>query len=104
MLELSSLLVLPGNLPQQDERQTVVVAIGLVKKEATSLPEEQARLLRGGELICLSQEGQVVQECKEEIVEQVELCLVGDTIVGVGSYPETMAVMAVGTAGGERTV
>jgi len=68
---------------QQDIQQIVVAAAGIVKKEALGLPEEQARLLRGGELICLSQHGQVVQECKEEIVEQVELCLVGDTVVGV---------------------
>jgi hypothetical protein len=68
---------------QQDEQQTIVVAVGLIKKEATGLPEEQARSLRGGELLCLSQDGQIVQECKEEIVEQVELCLVGDAVVGV---------------------
>jgi len=70
-------------LSQQNEQQTIVAAVGLIKKEALGLPEEQARSLRGGELICLSQDGQVVQECKEEIVEQVELCLVGDTVVGV---------------------
>ncbi|MHB8598229.1 MAG: hypothetical protein ACYDER_15610 [Ktedonobacteraceae bacterium] len=70
-------------LSQQNEQQTIIVAVGLIKKEAIGLPEEQARPLRGGELLCLSQDGQVVQECKEEIVEQVELCLVGDTVIGV---------------------
>lgn len=70
-------------LSQQPEQQTVVVAAGLIKKEAIGLPEEQARPLRGGELLCLSQDGQVVQECKEEVVEQVELCLVGDAVIGV---------------------
>ena len=70
-------------LPQQKTQAAIVVAVGLIKKEALGLPEEQARPLRGGELICLSQTGQVVQECKEEIVEQVELCLVGDTVIGV---------------------
>ena len=69
--------------PQQKKQATVIIAVGLIKKEALGLPEEQARSLRGGELICLSQDGQVVQECKEEIVEQVELCLVGDTVIGV---------------------
>jgi hypothetical protein len=68
---------------QQEQQQTTIVAVGLIKKEAIGLPEEQARPLRGGELLCLSQHGQVVQECKEEIVEQVELCLVGDTVIGV---------------------
>ncbi len=67
----------------QDEQQTVVFAANLIKKEAIGLPDEQARSLRGGELICLCQDGQVVQECKEEIVEQVELCLVGNTVIGV---------------------
>jgi hypothetical protein len=67
----------------QDEQQTIIVAAGLIKKEALGLPEEQARPLRGGELICLCQDGLVVQECKEEIVEQVELCLVGDVVIGV---------------------
>ncbi len=70
-------------LPQQKTQATIVVAVGLIKKEALGLPEEQARTLRGGELICLTQDGQVVQECKEEIVEQVELCLVGNTVVGI---------------------
>lgn len=60
----------------QGIQQTVIVAIGLIKKEAIGLPDEQARPLRGGELVCLSEHEQVVQECKEEIVEQVELCLV----------------------------
>jgi len=68
---------------EQQEQQTVVVAVGIIKKEAIGLPEDQARPLRGGELICLSQDGQVVQECKEEIVEQVELCLVGNIVIGV---------------------
>lgn len=68
---------------QKNEQQTIVAAVGIIKKEVIGLPEEQALLLRGGELICLSQDGQVVQECKEEIVEQVELCLVGDTVIGV---------------------
>ncbi|HVB24449.1 MAG TPA: hypothetical protein VNG51_21100 [Ktedonobacteraceae bacterium] len=70
-------------LSQQNEQQTIIVAVGLIKKEAIGLPEEQAHPLRGGELVCLSQNGQVIQECKEEIVEQVELCLVGDTVIGV---------------------
>ncbi len=70
-------------LPQQKTQATIIVAVGLVKKEAIGLPDEQARPLRGGELVCLSQNGQVVQECKEEIVEQVSLCLVGDTVIGV---------------------
>jgi len=69
--------------PQKGTLQTVIIAVGLIKKEALGLPEEQAHSLRGGELICLSQNGQVVQECKEEIVEQVELCLVGNTVIGV---------------------
>lgn len=68
---------------QQNEQQTIIVAVGLIKKEAIGLPEEQAHHLRGGELLCLGQNGQVVQECKEEIVEQVSLCLVGDAIIGV---------------------
>lgn len=70
-------------LPQQKQQATIVVAVGLIKKEAIGLPDEQARPLRGGELLCLSSTGQVVQECKEEIVEQVELCLVGDTVIGI---------------------
>jgi len=70
-----------GGVQKQDN--TIIVAVGLIKKEAIGLPEEQARPLRGGELLCLSQDGQVVQECKEEIVEQVELCLVGNTVIGV---------------------
>jgi len=68
---------------KQRVQSTIVVAVGLIAKEALGLPEEQARPLRGGELICLSQNGEVVQECKEEIVEQVSLCLVGDTVIGV---------------------
>ena len=72
--------------PQQKAQATIVVAVGLIKKEAIGLPKEQARPLRGGELICLSQDGEVVQECKEEIVEQVELCLIGDTVIGVDKF------------------
>jgi len=68
---------------KREASQTIVAAVGLIKKEALGLPEEQARPLRGGALLCLSSTGQVVQECKEEIVEQVELCLVGDTVIGV---------------------
>lgn len=67
----------------QNERQTILVAVGIIKKEAIGLPLEQTTHLRGGELLCLSQDGQVVQECKEEIVEQVELCLVGNAVIGV---------------------
>ena len=70
-------------LSQQEEQQTIIIAVGVIKKEAIGLPEEQARSLRGGELICLSQDGQLVQACKEEIVEQVELCLVGNTVIGI---------------------
>jgi hypothetical protein len=69
--------------PKRETLQTIIVAVGLIKKEAIGLPEEQAHPLRGGELLCLSQNGQAVQECKEEIIEQVELCLVGDAVVGV---------------------
>lgn len=68
---------------RQEAQSTIVVAVGLLTKEAIGLPEEHARLLRGGELVCLSASGEVVQECKEELVEQVALCLVGETVVGV---------------------
>ena len=68
---------------QQEAQPTIVVAVGLLTKEAIGLPDEQARPLRGGELVCLSASGEVVQECTEELVEQVALCLVGETVVGV---------------------